>query len=224
MRREKETESLEESLEPPPASATLRQLPQEIDRSFAASPSQISPEPSFRAVSDPIEENDGEEDDFEFAFMVLDPDTSSSLTADEIFSNGQIRPVYPIFNRNLFLEGEGDLGQPLRRLMLEERESPSVSTGSLLRWRIRDLVIRRSQSDGKEKFVFLETEEKKKDKGKKAMDGDIVTANPRSYDRIAQVSTAKPGGARRKSFLPYKTDIVGFFASVNGMNRVHHPF
>ncbi|CAL9084327.1 unnamed protein product, partial [Musa textilis] len=35
------------------------------------------------------------------------------------------------------------------------------STGSLRRWRIRDLVKRRSQRDGKEKFVFLSAEQKR---------------------------------------------------------------
>ncbi|XP_020704099.1 uncharacterized protein LOC110115250 [Dendrobium catenatum] len=250
-------EKAAESPETLTASFRLRQLPEDIDQSYAASPPQSSAAPSFAAVSVQTDENDDEDDDFEFAFVVRDPDTDSLITADEIFYNGQIRPVYPIFNRELLLDGAEALRQPLLRLMKEEREteisqpassssdeftgiSPetycvwkpksteqcrkSVSTGSALRWRIRDLVIRRSHSDGKEKFVFLETDDKKKEKGKKAMEVDIVAANRRHYDRIGQGATARPGSAGRKSFLPYKPGIVGFFASVNGISRVHHPF
>lgn len=252
MRRDKEAESPETL----PASTSLQRLPEDGDHRYAASPPQISAEPSFAAVADPTEENDDEDDDYEFAFVVRDPDTGSSIAADEIFYNGQIRPIYPVFNRDLLVDGEEALHQPLRQLMMGEREaetapparssdelkgispetycvwkpkSPeqcgkSVSTGSLLRLRIRDLVIRRSHSDGKEKFVFLETEKKKKEKGKKAREVEILPANGRFYGRVGRVATAKPGGAGRKSYLPYKPTIVGFFASANGISRVHHPF
>ncbi|XP_074587610.1 uncharacterized protein LOC141843450 [Curcuma longa] len=120
----------------------------------------------------------------------------------------------------------------------------SGSTGSSLRWRLRDLVVGRSQSDGKEKFVFLAAEEKKgkespsretkrgdsankkerADAGAKVVKAaagmDLVTAHRVFYGK----GLPAEGGAGRRSFLPYKRDLLGFFASVNGITRTHHPF
>ncbi|XP_074587055.1 uncharacterized protein LOC141842955 [Curcuma longa] len=122
----------------------------------------------------------------------------------------------------------------------------SGSTGSLLRWRLRDLVVGRSQSDGKEKFVFLAAEEKKAgkdspsretkrreavgkqertDAGAKSVKAaetgmDIVTAHRVYYGKGVPAAS----GAGRRSFLPYKRDLLGFFANINGITRTHHPF
>ncbi|XP_008801812.1 uncharacterized protein LOC103715832 [Phoenix dactylifera] len=266
------------------------------DRLAAAveSPEKISaaPELDYEVEDD----DDDTSEDFEFAFVIKDPNSSSAITADEIFSNGQIRPVYPVFNRDLLLadgggcgRGGGPVGEksvrlPLRTLLIEERNASSSSsssemeeldgippetycvwtpgsvppspprckksssTGSSFRWRIRDLVGR-SRSDGKEKFVFLAAEErnpgrsseKKKKveaaaeegekkveerrgakKGGKATEVDMVTAHRIYYgSRSGGGQTAKGG---RRSFLPYKPDLVGFFANVNGLSRTHHPY
>ncbi|XP_026416288.1 uncharacterized protein LOC113311697 [Papaver somniferum] len=50
------------------------------------------------------EENDGEDedDDFEFAFVNCSDDNASlPITADEIFCNGIIKPIFPIFNQDI---------------------------------------------------------------------------------------------------------------------------
>ncbi|RRT45692.1 hypothetical protein B296_00049267 [Ensete ventricosum] len=234
------------------------------------------------------------DDDFEFAVVIKDPETGAAMYADEIFADGRIRPIYPVFNRALLDddrfgssggEGEDDtsaLRGTLRRLLIEERpENPvsassagaeelegiptgtycvwsprssaapspsrcrkSRSTGSSLRWRLRDLVLGRSHSDGKEKFVFLAAEEKKskespssgtkgqagkskerttksRGKGGKGTEVDVVTAYRIYYGKGGQ---ATGSGAARRSFLPYKKDLVGLFANVNGITRSHHPF
>ncbi|XP_042946121.1 uncharacterized protein LOC122279503 [Carya illinoinensis] len=72
-----------------------------------------------------------EDDDFEFAFVCREPD-SSPISADEIFCNGQIRPIYPIFDQSLLVNDSRTSTDssntsklrrlPLRRLMIEERE------------------------------------------------------------------------------------------------------
>lgn len=110
----------------------------------------------------------------------------------------------------------------------------SGSTGSLVKWKkISDLVLGRSQSDGKEKFVFLSakgnTKQEKKEKEKKKGKGgkvttevDTITAHRIFYGNKSGVGNGVAG--RRKSFLPYKQDLVGLFASVNGISRSHHPF
>ncbi|PIA61972.1 hypothetical protein AQUCO_00200159v1 [Aquilegia coerulea] len=243
--------------------------------------------------SDDDDEDDDEEDDddFEFAVLTRDPE-SSPISADEIFSNGQIKPIYPVFNRDLlFAGGQDDFTKlqsgstirfPLKKLLIEEREpsssssssesdeletlpegtycvwtpkpvkeSPEMckksnSTGSSKRWRFRDL-LHRSNSDGKDTFVFLTPSTKKKEK--KAENTSEVSKERRDSGEMkvaGKVKTKRNSGEgttsahevhyvrnralkesdRRKSYLPYRQDLVGLFANVNmnGLNRTLRPF
>ncbi|KAL0924545.1 hypothetical protein M5K25_005383 [Dendrobium thyrsiflorum] len=246
------------------------------DLASADSPQKISAAPPAAASASPENVDDNDDDNFEFAFMVGNQETHPSITADEIFSEGRIRPIYPVFNRDLLLadDVEKSCRQPLLQLLIEDRDasishassslghdlegiptasycvwkpgsaqSPgtvpkSSSTGSSRRRRIRDFVVGRSHSDGKEKFMFLAAEEKKsiekemtadegkrKGKEKKATELDLLTAHRIFYGKSGNGSTARSGYATgRKSYLPYKPEIVGFFARVNGISRAHHPF
>ncbi|PIN07879.1 hypothetical protein CDL12_19556 [Handroanthus impetiginosus] len=89
------------------------------------------------------------EDDFEFAF-VRNTELLSPISADQIFQNGKIRPVYPVFDRDLLLghvkfenENEKENGArksissespkirlPLRKLFIEERETTMTMSSS----------------------------------------------------------------------------------------------
>lgn len=124
----------------------------------------------------------------------------------------------------------------------------SGSTGSMARWRrISDLVVGRSHSDGKEKFIFFSTpppphealnKDKPKPKHKPASAGgrklphatpatevDTVTAAHMAYLAKGGGGGVVPGGTPRRTFLPYREELVGFFANVNGVSRSHqHPF
>lgn len=264
------------------------------------------------------EEVEEEEDEEEFSFVCMNPD-GSPISADDIFQNGQIRPIFPIFDRSLLFAdadanananaNDGDsskaseassLRPPLKKLFVEDRE-PSMSSSSSLSsssseaseleglepgtycewskkaveaspelrkksnstgfsriWRFRDLVLR-SNSDGKDAFVFLnpnsasakqsveaikkmakaeqnekpekerkvtataaaaagETTVKAKTKTKR---GETVSsAHERHYVR----NRAKKVEDRRRSYLPYRQDLVGFFTNVNGLSRNVHPF
>ncbi|KAJ1264148.1 hypothetical protein BS78_09G240600 [Paspalum vaginatum] len=101
----------------------------------------------------------------------------------------------------------------------------SGSTGSVLRWRPR--LVGRSQSDGKEKFVFLDASGSGRRKGRTAAEG-AAGGGHASWSYYA----SKPGGgsgsggngARRRSFLPYKQDLVGLFANAAVFRRSYHPF
>lgn len=118
---------------------------------------------------------------------------------------------------------------------VETRCKKSNSTGSASkRWKLRDLLLlRRSNSDGKgSPFVFLtpkstasdvkETEDSKerrnsgeagKGKAKGAGGGEkAASAHEVFYVR----NRASKEVDKRKSYLPYRKDLVGFFASVNG--------
>ncbi|CAN6331953.1 unnamed protein product [Urochloa humidicola] len=84
----------------------------------------------------------------------------------------------------------------------------SGSTGSVLRWRQRALVGR-SHSDGKEKFVFLDA------------------SSEHNGGQGWMSSHGRGGGGsdgRKSTFLPYKRDLVGFFANAGAFRRSYLPF
>ncbi|XP_052195223.1 uncharacterized protein LOC127803192 [Diospyros lotus] len=242
-----------------------------------------------------------EEDDFEFAFARGDdPD----VTAEEIFPGGQVRHVFPIFNRDLVVRDDersrgagagagadkldvSTLRLPLKQLFSEDRDdrdppsssssdadelegvpegtycvwrpkvveaSPgrckkSHSTGSSSkRWKFRDL-LRRSNSEGKDAFVFLtpKNRDQKADRpegtevpkqrrnsadgfkasGKTKAKG-LATggekASSSAHEAFYVRNRASKEGDKRKSYLPYRQDLVGFFANVNGLGRNFPPF
>ncbi|KAL7098547.1 hypothetical protein ACP275_09G023800 [Erythranthe tilingii] len=223
-----------------------------------------------------------EHEEFEFAFATTrDSDLSSSpVSADEIFHNGQIRPVYPVLNRNLFIEfqngsekvnGVRDSGPekvptirlPLRKLFIAERESTMTTTSSSSsevddldgvpaetycvwrpkeaaaaeelrkksssagsnskRWKFKDLLYR-SHSDGiKDSFVFLSPsnsgrKKENEDRGGKVKPAAAPPPSPPLYSRDVV--------GKRRSYLPYKQDLVGFFSNVNvnGFSKNLQPF
>ncbi|CAK9162797.1 unnamed protein product [Ilex paraguariensis] len=231
-------------------------------------------------TSHDFSDNDDGDDDFEFALVAGDPDA----LADEIFYGGQIRGVFPIFNRHLIendtedhqikpLDEVSRIRIPLKNLFVREREdeleppssssseadelesvppgtfcvwrpkvvesSPSRckksnSTGSSSKgWKIRDL-IRRSNSDGKDSFVFLtpKNTEEKPGKSKKIENpkekktpGEIVKVTGKSkaaasaHEAFYVRNRALKEGNKRKSYLPYRPDLVGFFVNGNGLGR-----
>ncbi|KAL6351344.1 hypothetical protein AAG906_035136 [Vitis piasezkii] len=247
------------------------------------------------------EEEEEDNDDVEFSFVRADPD-SSPISADDIFFNGQIRPMFPLFNRDLLFadshEGDSEasgkaspLRPPLRKLFVEKSEHPSSSsssesdelegvapgtycawsekavdaspgackksnsTGFSKLWRFRDLVLR-SNSDGKDAFVFLDPSaakaktvqtDEKVDRAKKMEKTEVSVEKRNSGDgkvgggkvkgkgvkgekRVSAHESlyiknrALREGGRRKSYLPYRQDLVGFFTNVNGLSRNVHPF
>ncbi|GAB2269848.1 hypothetical protein Dimus_004767 [Dionaea muscipula] len=107
----------------------------------------------------------------------------------------------------------------------------SNSTGSSKRWKFREL-LRRSISDGKETFVFLTPRESRMNStanAKKATATTTVTEGRRSGDGKVgsdKVAKAHYSGSRatresdpKKSYLPYRQDLIGFFANVNSLGR-----
>ncbi|XP_062206312.1 uncharacterized protein LOC133908344 [Phragmites australis] len=111
----------------------------------------------------------------------------------------------------------------------------SGSTGSIARWRrIGELVVGRSHSDGKEKFLFLSAppsparEHASSSKPKQPRSGGSNKPSATELDtvaagrRMSYGAKASPGA--RRTFLPYRQDLVGLFANVHGLRRSHnHP-
>ncbi|XP_009588918.2 uncharacterized protein [Nicotiana tomentosiformis] len=152
------------------------------------------------------------DDDFEFAFINTESEFSP-ISADEIFYNGQIRPIFntDLCSRDVQFKVSAPTASirlPLRKLFIAERETTpscssseaddlesippgtycvwrpraaedtlteqckkSKSTGSSSkRWKLRDF-LHRSNSDGKDTFVFLTTAFNKKRGESREYDG-----------------------------------------------------
>lgn len=123
----------------------------------------------------------------------------------------------------------------------------SKSTGSLSkRWpRIRDL-LRRSNSDGKDSVLFLTPKKAiENETGKAKNSGEVVKTAGKLKQKKGSLTGGDKGSPaaaaahqslyyvqnkagkeadknRRKSYLPYRQDLVGFFAI--GLNRSYRPF
>lgn len=122
----------------------------------------------------------------------------------------------------------------------------SNSTGFSKRWRFRDFV-RRCNSDGKDAFVFLvdpskectkqhevhEKVEKTEASKVKKNSAEVKAATNKAKSKTTSAhevhyvrNRASKEVDRRKSYLPYRKDLVGFgfFTNVNGLSRNVHPF
>ncbi|XP_062206407.1 uncharacterized protein LOC133908408 [Phragmites australis] len=110
------------------------------------------------------------------------------------------------------------------------RSLKSSSTGSVLRWRrISERLVGRSHSDGKEKFVFLRAaggpepppSNKEKEEGRGSNKGGDAGAMGHQWSYCGRGGS---GGSRRRSYPPYRQELVGLFANVGGLRRSYHPF
>ncbi|KAL5229672.1 hypothetical protein ABZP36_028448 [Zizania latifolia] len=162
--------------------------------------------------------------------------SSSAATSDEGGLEGASPESYCLWT-------PGARSHPSASASAASPRSPrkSLSTGSMARWRrISELVVGRSHSDGKEKFLFLPTPPPSKEDD---MDHFKPKTKPRptppasgrkqsgaAVHRIAYGAKGGSGGAAaggtpRRTFLPYREELVGLFANVNGISRSHqHPF
>lgn len=227
--------------------------------------------PTQNREKEDFSDRENENEDFEFAFVTRESQISSPISADEIFCNGQIRPVsntdlllgsMNLERQNHSIENSCSLKSPgrtirlpLRKLFIEERETPSSgssseadeldgvppetycvwgqkassercnksnSTGSSKRWRFMDL-LHRSQSDGgKDPFVLFTPSKRKENEKTKKTKTPGNGGKVKSTAAVAQFS--KKGSDRRKSYLPYRRDLVGLFSNVNGLSRNLNPF
>lgn len=122
----------------------------------------------------------------------------------------------------------------------------SGSTGSVARWRrIGELVVGRSQSDGKEKFLFLSAppspardREQHSSPASRSRSKPPPSPSPKGSKSTTELDTVAAGrrvsygggatkgstGGGRRTFLPYRQDLVGLFANVRGLSRSQHPF
>lgn len=88
-------------------------------------------------ISESAKKDGGKEDgEFEFASVTWEnPEAHSTVSADEIFHDGKILPVYPTVNCNRNSMNSGSqkgakIGPPLRKLFAEERETFIATSSS----------------------------------------------------------------------------------------------
>lgn len=192
-----------------------------------------------------VEEEDDEEE--EFSFVLVNPD-GSPISADDAFDNGQIRQIYPVFDQNL-LSSDGHYS-PVKKVFVQKTGDSSSaaasegtycewspktavksnSTGTSKVWKFRDVKLR-SNSDGKDAFVFLNSAAAEKAsptgvvvKKVKAVKGKTTTSTS-AHEKHYVLNRAKKESDKRKSYLPYRQELFGgFFASTNGMHKSLHPY
>jgi hypothetical protein len=203
-----------------------------------------------------------DEDDDEFTFVFADPD-GSPISADDVFDNGQIRPIFPIFGQDLHFtddyDNESGNRSPVRKIFVESVSSSetetssssaaaegtycewnpkktvkSNSTGSSKLWKLRDPKLR-SNSDGKDAFVFLNPAKVEKTSSGETKNVNVVVkkvkmvkgkTTPSAHEKHYMMSKARKESDKRKSYLPYRQELFGFFSSTNGlgMSRNIHPY
>ncbi|KAL1187730.1 hypothetical protein V5N11_017122 [Cardamine amara subsp. amara] len=96
--------------------------------------------------------------------------------------------------------------------------SSSTSSWSTKRWRIRDL-LKRSKSDGKQSLKFLNSNEESPKMMKKK---EKVSVSP--HEKFYLRNKAIKEEDKRKSYLPYKQDLVGLFSNINRYGKTFPPF
>ncbi|CAK7328920.1 unnamed protein product [Dovyalis caffra] len=121
----------------------------------------------------------------------------------------------------------------------------SSSTGSnSKRWKFKDL-LHRSNSDGKDTFVFMTPNNKKSTGGHQRFGSDDHDRNNNNNNNESKEGKEKrkevkgagglfrfqeqyymksKEGDKRRSYLPYRPDLVGFLSNVNGVGRNIRPF
>ncbi|XP_019185236.1 PREDICTED: uncharacterized protein LOC109180202 [Ipomoea nil] len=115
------------------------------------------------------------------------------------------------------------------------KKSSSTGSTSFKRWKLRDLLPR-SNSEGKDSFVFLTPKKGGKSEGnqsgkvlkltgkskaKQITAGDKAGRSPSmaAHEEFYVRSRAAKETSKRKSYLPYRQDLLGFFANVNALGR-----
>ncbi|XP_021727032.1 uncharacterized protein LOC110694165 [Chenopodium quinoa] len=222
------------------------------------------------------DENGDENEEFEFCF--LGGGLKSPVSAEEVFEDGQIRVISP-FSSEYTGDGEtssssSSYGRPVKNVFVvsnspenddvaeegsycvwkapsPEMSQKSNSTGFSKLRKMRDL-LHRSNSDGKDAFVFLngksdasgsaEAKRKEKEKKKKKKElkievgekkGETTSLGKEGKKKKKEKSAYEAlylGGGKDKrkgggkSYLPYRQDLVGFFTNGSALSRNVHPY
>lgn len=211
---------------------------------------QVLKQQEFQITENSNSNSDSDSDEEEFSFVCVGED-GAAIGAEDAFIDGKIKAVFPLFDQSLLFSGEGEL--PVKKIFVESsggdaaddgiagpycewssrKASPeackkSNSTGFSKIWRLKEITCR-SNSDGRDAFVFLNGSHAPPEKEEKAPPPPPPAAAKKSGKGKAAASphevylrSKAKEEERRRSYLPYR---VGFFTNVNGgLTRNVHPF
>ncbi|KAG6656480.1 hypothetical protein CIPAW_04G025400 [Carya illinoinensis] len=111
------------------------------------------------------------------------------------------------------------------------KKSSSTGTGSSSaskRWRLLSL-LRRCNSEGKDRLVFLtpkkeEIKTEKTDSKEKKVKKVARETMPSAHEVFYVRNRAMKEGDKRRTYLPYRQDLVGFWTSMGTLGRNLPPF
>ncbi|KAJ4900975.1 hypothetical protein Rs2_14926 [Raphanus sativus] len=102
--------------------------------------------------------------------------------------------------------------------------STSSSAWSKRGWRIRDL-LKRSRSDGKQSLHFLDSSN---NRNEPSSSSPKTTANKKekvsAHEKFYLRNKAIKEEDKKRSYLPYKQDLVGLFSNVSRFSKTFPPF
>ncbi|XP_027348142.1 uncharacterized protein LOC113859616 [Abrus precatorius] len=118
---------------------------------------------------------------------------------------------------------------------LSNKCKKSNSTGFSKKWRFRKNLNLRSNSDGKDAFVSLNPSLVMPMRSIKAKEENVALNNKKheksekcktlsAHEKLYVSNRKRRESTKKKSCLPYKKELIGFFANMNGFSRNLHPF
>ncbi|KAK4781375.1 hypothetical protein SAY86_015477 [Trapa natans] len=196
------------------------------------------------------EEYDGGDGDFEFTFACGVPGSSPPVSADEIFHNGQIKPVYEYTSlsksRREDYRNQRPHRPPLKLLMSEDdrregdppahglscsslsesEEREGAAPGTYCAWVPREdtsnmqCTKRSSSRTGSWRWKLKHLLLPNRCNS----DGrtDMLSAIPAAAAKSGPTAENHRGG--RRSYLLDRAELADFFTNVNGLGRNLHPF
>ncbi|KAK9050564.1 hypothetical protein SSX86_030466 [Deinandra increscens subsp. villosa] len=152
--------------------------------------------------------------------FIDDPDESSSDSSSEVDELEKLPSgTFCVWRPNSPADGGSSPA------MSKCKKSSSTGSGSK-RWRIRYL-LRRSNSEGKEPVVLLTRKKsdspnpkQKRNSGEVPKVAGRWKAQTPVHEQFYVKRRAENEIGKRKSYLPYRKDLVGLFANVNGMGKM----
>ncbi|KAL9325309.1 hypothetical protein ACSQ67_005954 [Phaseolus vulgaris] len=109
----------------------------------------------------------------------------------------------------------------------------SKSTGFSKTWRLRESFRLRSNSDGKDTFVHFNPSRVMPLRSTKTNKDNAVTKKGKTskckttfspHEKVYIMNKRRNETTRRKTFLPYRQNLIGFFVNMNGFSRNINPF
>ncbi|RHN41377.1 hypothetical protein MtrunA17_Chr8g0365451 [Medicago truncatula] len=197
------------------------------------------------------DEENIEEGEFSFACTKV---RGLHIFADEIFENGKIRQIPHTFDQSLFIyptsnNNVSHLRPPLKKIFIKnsvnrhsmlggiskESQNESLqnmtmveikasnecyeksnSTGSSNLWKFRVLLNASDPKNSRKPKVENIVNKKRKDEKHK----NGLSA----YEKLYVSNKTRKDSNKRRSFLPYKRQLLGLFTNMNGLSRNLHPF